>query len=97
MVRASCPEHAARSPITHTTSGCTCWRYIGRGSARRKHSSGGTAEAGDALGSRLVAARLVRDVMRLAFILERTYAHYTKWFGTAFNRLRCASELGLHT
>jgi hypothetical protein len=55
---------------------------------------GRTAEAGDELGSRLVAARLVRDVMRLAFILERTYAPYTKWFGTAFNRLRCASELG---
>ncbi len=57
---------------------------------------GRTAEAGDELGSRLVAARLVRDVMRLAFILERTYAPYTKWFGTAFNRLHGASELGPH-
>jgi hypothetical protein len=57
---------------------------------------GRTAETGDELGSRLVAARLVRDVMRLAFILERTYAPYTKWFGTAFHRLRCASELGPH-
>jgi len=57
---------------------------------------GRTAEAGDELGSRLVAARLVRDVIRLAFILERTYAPYTKWLGTAFHRLRCASELGPH-
>src|SRR5258708_10041325 len=57
---------------------------------------GRTAAAGDELGSRLVCARLVRDVMRLAFMLERTYAPYTKWFGTAFNRLRCAPELGSH-
>jgi hypothetical protein len=57
---------------------------------------GRTAEAGDELGSRVVAARLARDVMRLAFLLERTYAPYTKWFGTAFNRLRCAPELGPH-
>jgi hypothetical protein len=38
----------------------------------------------------------VRDVMRLAFIIERTYVPYTKWFGTAFNRLGCAPELGSH-
>lgn len=57
---------------------------------------GRTAETGDDLGSRLVAARLVRDVMRLAFLLERTYAPYTKWLGTAFSRLPCAAELGPH-
>src|SRR5579859_604239 len=68
------------------------WARIGQEEA----FLGRTAEAGDELGSRLVAARLVRDVMRLAFILERTYAPYTKWFGTAFTRLRCASELGPH-
>jgi hypothetical protein len=57
---------------------------------------GRTAEAGDLLGSRLVAGRLVRDVMRLAFLLERTYAPYMKWFGTAFTRLNCAAELTPH-
>jgi hypothetical protein len=57
---------------------------------------GRTGEADDELGSRLVAARLERDVMRLAFLLERTYVPYTKWFGTAFVRLRCAAELGPH-
>lgn len=46
-----------------------------------------TAEVGDELGSRVVAARLVRDVMRLALLMERTYAPYTKWLGTAFARL----------
>ena len=26
--------------------------------------------------------------------MERTYAPYSKWFGTAFNHLACAQELG---
>jgi hypothetical protein len=46
-----------------------------------------TAEVGDDLGSRIVAARLVRDVMRLALLMERAYAPYMKWLGTAFARL----------
>lgn len=46
-----------------------------------------TAEVGDQLGSRVVAARLVRDLMRLALLMERAYAPYTKWLGTAFARL----------
>lgn len=43
-----------------------------------------THEVGDELGSRVVAARLVRDLMRLALLQSRTYAPYTKWLGTAF-------------
>jgi hypothetical protein len=54
---------------------------------------GRTAEVGDELGSRVVAARLVRDVMRLAFLLERRYAPYSKWFGSAFARLEAAPTL----
>ncbi|MGZ0153082.1 DUF4037 domain-containing protein [Kribbella sp. WER1] len=46
-----------------------------------------THEVGDELGSRVVAARLVRDVMRLALLQTREYAPYTKWLGTAFARL----------
>jgi hypothetical protein len=57
---------------------------------------GRTGEVGDELGSRVLAARLVRDVMRLAFLLERTYAPYSKWFGTAFARLACSATLGPH-
>jgi hypothetical protein len=68
------------------------WARIGQEEA----FLGRTGEVGDELGSRVVAARLVRDVMRLAFLLERTYAPYTKWFGTAFARLACAAELGPH-
>ena len=55
---------------------------------------GRTGEAGDELGSRLVAAGLVRDLMGLCFLMERRYAPYAKWFGTAFSRLRCAPRLG---
>lgn len=54
---------------------------------------GRAAEAGDALGSRLLAGRLVRDFMRLAFLIERRYAPYMKWFGTAFTRLPSAPRL----
>ena len=56
--------------------------FVGRG-----------AEVGDELGSRVVAARLVRDVMRLTFLLERRYAPYTKWLGFAFAQLDAAAAL----
>jgi uncharacterized protein DUF4037 len=42
---------------------------------------------------RLIAARQVREMMRLAFLLERTYYPYDKWFGTAFRRLQIAGSL----
>ncbi len=48
---------------------------------------------GDELGSRLVAGRLVKDLMRLCFLMERRYAPYIKWFGTAFAQLACADKL----
>jgi len=50
-------------------------------------------EAGDEPGSRIVLARLARDLMRLCLLMERRYAPYGKWLGTAFARLNCASEL----
>ncbi|HEX6798687.1 MAG TPA: DUF4037 domain-containing protein, partial [Ktedonobacterales bacterium] len=55
---------------------------------------GRTAEAGDELGSRLVTASLVRDLMRLSFLQARRYAPYAKWFGTAFSKLPVAATLG---
>lgn len=53
---------------------------------------GRAAEVGDELGSALVASRLVREVMRLCFLLERCYAPYAKWFGTAFAALPIAGD-----
>lgn len=45
-----------------------------------------TAEVGDEPGSAVTAARLVRDMMRLALLMDRRYAPYQKWLGTTFAR-----------
>jgi Domain of unknown function (DUF4037) len=50
-------------------------------------------DVGDELGSMVIAARQVKNLMRLCFLMERKYAPYSKWFGTAFSRLDCAAEL----
>jgi hypothetical protein len=54
---------------------------------------GRTGDVGDELGSRLIAARLIHDLMNLCFLMERQYPPYSKWFGTAFARLRPAAQL----
>lgn len=55
---------------------------------------GRTGFVGDELGSGLIGARLVQELMRLCFLIERRYAPYPKWFGTAFSRLSCGPSLG---
>jgi hypothetical protein len=55
---------------------------------------GRTGGAGDDLGSRLVAARLARELVRLAFLVERRWAPYAKWLGRAFAELTLAAEVG---
>ncbi len=54
---------------------------------------GRTGDTGDELGSQIVAARLVRELMKLCFLMEKQYAPYTKWFGTAFTGLQSAKEM----
>ncbi|MCK5684524.1 DUF4037 domain-containing protein [bacterium] len=54
---------------------------------------GRTGDVDDELGSRIIAARLVQSIMRLCFLMEKEYAPYSKWFGTAFLRLKCAKKL----
>ena len=65
------------------------WRRI----AQEEAFMGRYGQVGDSLGSRLIAARLVRDLMRLCFLMERKYAPFIKWFGSAFAQLDCASDL----
>lgn len=65
------------------------WQRIGQ----EEHLMGRAGQAGDELGSRLIAARLVHDAVNLSFLMERRYAPYAKWFGTAFMRLEVAGEL----
>lgn len=55
---------------------------------------GRTAEAGDELGSRLLSAGLVSDLVWLAFGLSRRWAPYAKWRGTVFRSLPVAGKLG---
>jgi hypothetical protein len=73
------------------------WRYLlacqWRRIAQEEAFPGRCAEAGDELGSRVVTARLVRDLMRLAMLIERRYPPYSKWLGTAFAHLRAAPAL----
>lgn len=52
-----------------------------------------TGDAGDELGSAMVTGTLVRDLMRLAFLVERTYAPYEMWIGSAFAKLKTAAHL----
>jgi hypothetical protein len=65
------------------------WQRI----AQEEHFVGRTAEVGDELGSRLLAGRLARDVLRLSFLQERTYCPYAKWLGTAFRELHSHAQL----
>ena len=55
---------------------------------------GRCAEVGDEVGCRVATARIVRDLMRLALLMEQRYPPYDKWLGTAFARLRSADRLG---
>jgi hypothetical protein len=50
-------------------------------------------QVGDDLGAMVVGARLARDLIKLAFLIERQYAPYSKWLGTAFARLPCGPTL----
>jgi hypothetical protein len=55
---------------------------------------GRAADVGDDRGSRIIAARLAHVVMHLSFLIERRWPPYAKWFGTAFEQLACAGEVG---
>jgi hypothetical protein len=65
------------------------WQRIGQ----EEPFVGRAGIVGDEVGSAVIAARLVRDIMRLCLLMEKEYAPYPKWFGSAFARLDCAPEL----
>ena len=67
----------------------SCWTRIGQ----EEHLMGRAGLVGDEMGSAIIASRLVRDIMRLAFLMERVYPPYAKWFGRAFAQLECAATL----
>jgi hypothetical protein len=55
---------------------------------------GRTWSVGDELGSRLLTGHVARLLMQLCFLMEKRYAPYSKWFGSAFKRLACSAEMG---
>ncbi len=65
------------------------WQRIGQ----EEHLMPRAGFVGDETGSAIIASRLARDVMSLCFLMEKQYAPYPKWFGTAFRRLKCANQL----
>jgi len=65
------------------------WNRIGQ----EEHLMGRAGIVGDEIGSAIIASRLVRDLMRLCFLMEKQYAPYPKWFGKAFSQLKCAEYL----
>jgi Domain of unknown function (DUF4037) len=87
--------NAARAPFSYYPHDiwlyllAAVWTRIGQ----EEHLMGRAGMVSDEIGSALIGARLVRDVMRLCFLMEKTYAPYPKWFGVAFKQLTCAGTL----
>ncbi|MEQ0564579.1 DUF4037 domain-containing protein [Amycolatopsis sp. NEAU-NG30] len=73
------------------------WRYVlacqWQRIAQEEAFVGRCGEVGDELGSAVVAARLVRDLMRLSLLMHRRYPPYAKWLGSAFARLPAAATV----
>ncbi|MAT43612.1 MAG: hypothetical protein CL609_14840 [Anaerolineaceae bacterium] len=67
----------------------SAWSYIGQ----EEHFVGRTGSVGDDIGSRIITTRLIHVCMRLAFLQEKQFAPYSKWFGSAFQKLNNAKEL----
>lgn len=64
------------------------WQRIGQ----EEHLMPRAGFVGDELGSAIIGSRLIHDIMSLCFLMERQYAPYPKWFGTAFQQLTCAER-----
>ncbi|MFN2303398.1 MAG: DUF4037 domain-containing protein, partial [Anaerolineales bacterium] len=73
------------------------WLYLMANQWRRIDQEepfvGRTGSVGDELGSKLIAARLIGDMMHLGFLLEKQYHPYSKWFGSAYQKLEIAKTL----
>ena len=68
------------------------WRMI----AEEEAFVGRTAARGDMLGSLLITGRIIHGLMRLVYLMERSYAPYSKWFGSRFEQLESGPALVPH-
>lgn len=66
------------------------WLYVMSGRwqriAQMESFVGRAAEAGDDLGSRLLAGQIASDIMHQTLLQRRSYAPYPKWLGSSFAR-----------
>jgi hypothetical protein len=73
------------------------WLYLMANQWRRIDQEepflGRCGDVGDELGSQIIACRMITELMRLCFLMAKSYPPYFKWFGTAFSRLGCAKKL----
>lgn len=65
------------------------WKMI----AEEEPFTGRCGSAGDDIGSRIIAARQIKRLMHLSFLMEKRYTPYSKWLGTAFKRLSISARL----
>jgi hypothetical protein len=87
---------AARSSLTWYPD--DVWLYLmacqwGR-IAQEEPFIGRSGELGDDVGGAVLAARLVRDLMRLFLLQHKVYAPYSKWLGSAVRRLPDGERIG---
>ena len=54
---------------------------------------GRCGDVGDELGSRLIAADIIKIIMNLCFLMEKKYRPYPKWFGSGFKKLTVVNFL----
>ncbi len=67
----------------------SCWAVIGQEQAFVKRCG----MRGDDIGSRIICGRIAERLMRLCFLYTKSYAPYSKWFGTAFSNLPIDSKI----
>ncbi|MCK5629027.1 MAG: DUF4037 domain-containing protein [Nanoarchaeota archaeon] len=61
--------------------------------SQEEHFMGRCGELNDEIGSKIIATRLVKDIMKICFLMEKQYTPYIKWFGTGFDNLKSSKEL----
>lgn len=61
--------------------------------SQEEHFMGRCGELNDEIGSKIIATRLVKDIMKMCFLMEKQYTPYIKWFGIGFNNLKSSKKL----
>src|SRR5438045_1988481 len=86
---------AVAPSCSDTTTGCLSVPVAGRQVAGGPAYElvGLTSYAGDKMGPSLIASQMAASLMNLSFLIQRRYAPYSKWFGTAFSQLNIAARL----